>query len=140
MVAHSHTELVAWKLADELRREVYDLFSDGPPSRDFRLRSQAEDAASSICRNLSEGFYLFSPPQFAKFARYAAGSIGELASVIEDGVAKQHWTKERVNRAENLVKRTGTAVGRLQRYLRSPRARRNAARILQKNSGAEPEP
>ena len=129
-MADTLEDLIAWKLADELRRAVYDLFSTGRAANDARLRSQAEDAASSVCRNLSEGFYRFNPGDFARYARYSASSLGEVREVLADGVARRYWTEQGVARASNLVKRTGAAIGRLQRYLRSPEARRNAQRIL----------
>jgi four helix bundle protein len=141
-VADRLEDLVAWQLADELRKEVYELFSNGRAAKDMRLRSEGEDAASSVCRNLAEGFHRFSPAEFARFARYSASSIGEVGAVLGDGVAKQHWTPEQVARAQSLVKRTRSAVGRLQRYLRSKRARKNAESILRRAEApnrAEPE-
>ena len=130
MGVKSHKELSAWQLADELRREIYALTKAGPAGQDLRFRSQTEDAASSTCRNLSEGFARFTPGEFARYARYAAASNAELGDLLEDGVARNYWTTERVSRAQGLQERTKKAVGRLQRYLRSNRARRNAARIL----------
>jgi GAF domain-containing protein len=50
--------------------------------------------------------------------------------VVEDGVARRYWTPEQVETAQNLQVRTAIALGRLQRYLRSKRAKENADRIL----------
>jgi four helix bundle protein len=132
MSAHCHEDLAAWRLADQLRRKIYDLFARGPASRNRRLREQAEDAASSACRNLAEGFTLFNPPDFARFARYSAASVAEVGETIQDGLARKYWSAEEVVDAQRLVKRTLTATGRLQRYLRSTRARENAKTILQR--------
>ena len=133
MGAKSHKELAAWQLADKLRHEVYALIRSGPAKTDLRFRSQAEDAASSTCRNLSEGFARFNPGEFAHYARYAEASNAEPGDLLEDGVAREYWTMERVSRAQRLQERTKKAVGRLQRYLRSAQARRNAAEILNRD-------
>jgi four helix bundle protein len=128
--ARSHKDLIAWQLADKLRREIYSLMSDGRAAADLRFRSQGEDAASSTCRNLAEGFARFNPREFAQYARYSAASNCEVWDVIEDGVARRYWTPEQVETAQNLQVRTAIALGRLQRYLRSKRAKENADRIL----------
>lgn len=129
MGAGSHKYMVVWQLADALRREIYLLMKEGKAAKDLRFKSQGEDAASSTCRNLAEGFARFHPGEFAQYVRYAAGSNRELWDVIEDGVAREYWTEEQVATARNLQMRTAVAVGRLQRYLRSKQAKQNAARI-----------
>ncbi len=133
MGAKSHKELIAWQLADALRREIYSLISGGLAAADLRFRSQAEDAASSTCRNLAEGFARFNPREFAQYARYSASSNCEVGDLIEDGLARRFWTAEQAARAQDLQVRAGIAVGRLQRYLRSKRARQNAVRILSRD-------
>jgi four helix bundle protein len=60
-------DLVVWQRADELRREVLEFTSTGPPSRDFKFRDQIRDAASSAARNTAEGFGRFRPLEFARF-------------------------------------------------------------------------
>jgi four helix bundle protein len=55
MGARNHRELVAWQLADELRRLIFKSTSTGPASRDFTFRDQIRDSASSACRNTAEG-------------------------------------------------------------------------------------
>jgi hypothetical protein len=76
------------------------------------------------------GFVKFNPAEFGRYLRDSAGSLAEVSVVIDDGIAKRYWPKERVSTAEKLIVRAGAAIGRLQRYLRSKQARRNAARIL----------
>ena len=124
-----YRDLVAWQLANELRDAVFKLTSEGRASRDFKFRKHTEDAASSICRNLSEGFVRFEPGEFGSFVRYAQGSLAELAEQVTDGVARQFWTEEQVEPARTLCRRTAGALGGLRRYLKSERARRNAKRI-----------
>jgi len=133
----SHEDLIAWQLADELCREIFTLMSEGAAARNLRFRSQGQEAASSTCRNLAEGYKRFNPGEFANYARYSAASSAEVGEVLEHGVVRQYWSEERFARAGALVKRAGGAIGGLQRYLRSPRARRNAEAILRAHT--EPE-
>jgi four helix bundle protein len=132
--ASSHTDLDAWRLADELRREVLKLMSGSRAAANQRFRTQGEEAAGSTCRNLAEGYKRFNPGEFATFARYAAASNAEVGDLLLDGLQRGYWTEERIADALRLVRRTGGAIGSLQRYLRSPQARRNAARILAAHS------
>jgi four helix bundle protein len=130
----SHEDLVAWQLADELCREIYGLMSEGSAAENLRFRSQGEEATSSTCRNLVEGYKRFNPGEFANYARYSAASNAEVGQIVEQGVVRGYWSEDRVAHARTLVKRTGGAIGGLQRYLRSSRARRNAESILRAHS------
>jgi four helix bundle protein len=62
------SDLIVWKLADEIRVETFRLTSVGKFSADLRARSQAEDAANSVCRNIAEGFGCESHAEFAAFS------------------------------------------------------------------------
>jgi four helix bundle protein len=49
-------ELQSWQKARQLANLVYDLTSHAAFARDFRLRDQIQDAASSVMHNIAEGF------------------------------------------------------------------------------------
>lgn len=70
-------DLVCWQLAQELSREVFAATASGPAATDFRFRDQIRDSAASAARNIAEGFGRFSPADFARFLRYAKGSLAE---------------------------------------------------------------
>jgi hypothetical protein len=56
----SHTELICWQLADELRQLIIEHTADGTAAaRDFRFTGNLRDAIASACRNQSEGFYKY---------------------------------------------------------------------------------
>ena len=70
MAAARHfTELIIWQLGDELRMQVFDLTKKRPFAADFKLRSQLDDAADSVCRNIAEGFGCKTDKEFARFIR-----------------------------------------------------------------------
>jgi four helix bundle protein len=140
MGARTHKELVAWQLADGLRREIYALMSQGRAATDRRFRSNGEDAAGSTCRNLAEGFGRFNPREFALYARYSAASNREVGDVIDDGVARRYWTPKEAEKAQNLQIRTGIALARLRQYLKSKAAKENAERIERTKDGKAKNP
>ena len=131
MSVSDYRDLLAWQLANELRDVVLQLTSQGRAAGDEKFRRQTEDAVSSICRNLPEGFSRFEPGEFASFVRYSQGSLAELGEQLTDGVARKYWTDEQVEPARLLCRRTAGALGGLRRYLKSERARRNAKRIAE---------
>ena len=56
MVARRFEELVAWQLANELKRKVYALVDASAARNDCKFRDQIKDSAASAPRNLAEGF------------------------------------------------------------------------------------
>jgi four helix bundle protein len=151
IVSTDHRSLVAWQLARELRSHILKLTSTGPASRDERFRSNTDDAAGSVCRNLREGFYRFNPGEFLNFTRYAQASLAEVGEQLEEGVEREYWTDADTEPAQGFCRRTGAAIGRLRQYLMSPEARENAAKIRSRSQRrtrtrtgtpgtAEPEP
>jgi len=64
--AKRHEDLVAWQLADQIRVHVFDLTKRDGFAKDLKLRSQTEDAANSVCRNIAEGFSC----KHVEFARF----------------------------------------------------------------------
>ena len=97
-------DLVAWQLADELRREVIAFTETEPASRDFRFCNQLRDAIASACRNTSEGFGRFRPAENARFLEFAHASLSEVQDgliearqkkYIDDSVHDRLWTLSR---------------------------------------------
>jgi len=79
MAGFRHAEdFIAWQLADRFKDEVFRIVrSSRHAQRDLKYRSQILDAASSVSKNITEGFLRHSPRVFAGFLDYAIGSLGE---------------------------------------------------------------
>jgi four helix bundle protein len=119
MGVHHFRELVAWQLADELRREVLAFTETGPAARDFKYRDQIRDAVSSACRNTSEGFDRFRPAEFARFLEFARSSLGETQDGLIDGHERKYITGDSFDRLWILSKRALGANTNLMKYLQS---------------------
>jgi four helix bundle protein len=115
--ARDHTELIVWQLANELYLRTFPLTARGAWARDFKLRSQTDDAASSARRNISEGFGRRSHVEFARFLEISRASLNELRDCLLEAEQKGYVTAEQLAAARNLIKRITVANARLTRYL-----------------------
>src|SRR6476469_5114450 len=98
-----YEDIVAWQLADELKREVVALTATGPAARDFKFRDQIRDSAASVTRNIAEGFGRFRPAEFARFLEFARGSLAETHNSLRDGRDRGYYTPEDCNRLSRLA-------------------------------------
>jgi four helix bundle protein len=113
----SHTEVICWQLADELRQIIIKQTLDGTPaSKDQRFTSNMRDAIASACRNQAEGFYKYKHRPQRPFFSIARGSLGETKDCIEDGRQRGYWTDDEAKAMTDLC---GRAMIANLRYLRS---------------------
>jgi four helix bundle protein len=73
-------ELIAWKKARELTRDIYLVTAEGRFARDFGLASQIQRSAVSIMANIAEGFERKRPGEFHQFLSVAKASCAEVRS------------------------------------------------------------
>ena len=60
--ARSFTDLHRWKLANELKLDVYAVIKSPAVERDCEFRNQIRNAAASAPRNIAEGFGRYQHP------------------------------------------------------------------------------
>ena len=130
--ARDFEELLSWQRMHELNIAVWKATEDGRASRDFEFRDEIRDAADSAERNIAEGFGRFRPLVFANFLDFSRASACETRTLLRKGLACGYFTAEDFDRLDTLAVRGLQAVARFQRYLRSPAAKRNAARRYQR--------
>jgi four helix bundle protein len=114
-----YTDLVAWQLADELKRNVYALIDHSAARDDRRFCEQLRDAAASAPRNLAEGFGCYRHPEFARYTRIAKASLVEVHNHLGDGADRGHWSPTDAAALQWLADRGTGACVRLLRYLES---------------------
>jgi four helix bundle protein len=87
------TDLVTWKLARELRRNLYSLARKFPAREQYVLASQLSRAAISITANIAEGFGRYSYRENIQFCRHARGSAYEvrdhLTTALDGGMLSE---------------------------------------------------
>lgn len=93
----------SWQTAS-LLRDLGLLFSRDLPSKEFRRRSQLEDALRSMVANIEEGWARPTTKEFLDFLGFSQGSLAEVRGDIErlhsDGLLKSE-TGIYGNRREN---------------------------------------
>src|SRR5262245_51673621 len=122
MAVRRYQDLVVWQLADELKRQVYELLENSPASRDFNFCDQIKSSASSAPANIAEGFSYYRHPEFARHLRVARSEIAETRNHLDDGVDRGYWRFERVVRLHKLAARAKAAATSLLRYLTTSQA------------------
>ena len=117
MVVRRYQDLVAWQLADELKRKVYELVDNSSARNDFKFRDQIRDSASSAPTNIAEGFGYYRHPEFARHVRIAKSEILETHQHLGDGVDRHHWTREQASPIQELADRAAGASTGLLKHL-----------------------
>jgi four helix bundle protein len=118
-MARSFEELVAWQLANELKRRIYALTNSGPVVRDESFVRQIRRSAASAPSNIAEGFGRYYPKEFMQFLRVANGSLHETANHLGDGVDQGYFQKSEGDELRHLARRASIAATRLIKYLQT---------------------
>ena len=121
-------DLLTWQLLFKLSREVRKFTDDPPASRDFKHRDQIRDSSASAHRNVAEGFGRYNPGEFVRFLDVSRGSAEETRALLKTAHAAHFLSDEKFAALDSLAIRGLQALAKLQRYLRSPAAKRNAER------------
>jgi four helix bundle protein len=117
VTAQRFQDLVIWRIASDLRDEVYRLTSTPAVARDLRFRDQIRASAASISANIAEGFGRGQPRDFARFLRIAAGSAAETQNWLADGCARGYWHRPDIEHASHLLAALERPLRNLIRYL-----------------------
>ena len=116
--ARHFSELVVWQLADEIRVEMLKLTARAGFAQDLRLRSQAEDAINSACRNIAEGFGCDTHGEFARFLSFSRRSLNEVQDALRGALLKRYVAPADCAPIRMLLRRLYPAIGRFIAYLK----------------------
>ena len=119
-VARHFTELIIWQLGDQLRLQVFTLTKNRPFAADFKFRSQIEDAADSVCRNIAEGFGCKSDKEFARFVRIGRRSLNEVQDCFHSALLKRYVAAADLVTARQLMRRLYPAIASFLRKIDPP--------------------
>ena len=123
-----YSRLIVWKLAEEIRIKVFELTAEPSFAADFKMKSQGEDAANSVCRNIAEGFGCETHAEFARFLEISRRSLNEVHDVLHGAQLKGYVTASELAPIRSLSNRLYPAFSRLLAYLRSTPTPRRAGR------------
>ncbi|MBI2804507.1 MAG: four helix bundle protein [Planctomycetes bacterium] len=106
-------DLIAWQKARVLTRQIYELTSESPFSRDFALKDQMRRAAVSIMSNIAEGFERNRPAEFHQFLSVAKASCAELRSQLYIALDACYLDQPRFDQLVALAIEVGKILGGL---------------------------
>jgi four helix bundle protein len=106
-------ELIAWQLANEHADLIFDLIQNGPCVRDATFCEQIRDSSGAIAPLIAEGFARFTPPEFAKYLRWAKAEITETQSHLRKAQGRRYFTEDQLTPVWRISKRLMKATTRL---------------------------
>jgi len=107
-----------WKLANELKINVYELVERPHVKLDQDFCQQIKSAVASAPANIAEGFGRRSDSEFARFLDFARGSLNECRNHISDARDRDYIDEVERAALNVLASRAVGAVAGLQRHLR----------------------
>lgn len=113
-------DLLVWKLARELRVQIYVPVRNFPPEERFALNTQMRRAAQSIGANIAEGFGRYSYRENIQYCRQARGSAFEVRDHLVTAVDAEFITQEEYAQSDALAQRV---IQTLNGYIRSTATR-----------------
>ena len=108
-------QLQCWQLAHALRVEVIAICAKEAVARDFRFCNSFRDAASSVCRNIAEGFCRYRSAEIVLFFGYALSSLAEVCDHLEECRARGFLQQPEFERLCELAEHARAKILRFRR-------------------------
>ena len=132
---HGFKNILAWQRADDLAALVYEAtarFGAG----NYRLVDQIRGAATSVTRNIAEGYCRASLNEYIRFCEIARGSLGELGSDTHHCERVGLLKGEELEKIVALYSETSYLLDRLINSLREKRRKEGGARTLREETAS----
>jgi four helix bundle protein len=117
-------DLIAWRKARQLTREVYRLSKNQRFQRDFGLQDQIRRASVSVMSNIAEGFERGSRPEFHQFLVIAKASCGEVRSQSYVALDAGYLTESEFQQLRSLTDEVSRIFGGLRASVQRQRDNR----------------
>ena len=109
-------DLAAWKLARDLRKQIYEISRNFPSEEKYVLLPQLRRAAISVTANVAEGFGRYSYQENTQFCRHARGSAFEVRDHLTTALDAGYLSQKEWVAADALAQRV---IQVLNGYIRS---------------------
>lgn len=111
-------EIQIWQKARQITARIYSLSNEGPFSKDFSLKDQANRASLSIMANIAEGHGRRTATEFANFVNIARASAIELQSHLYVALDLHYIGQETFDELYDELEQISKMSLSLARYLR----------------------
>ena len=116
---HRYKELMVWKLAIEIVKDIYQVTDSFPKHEQFGLTNQIRRAAVSIPSNIAEGSGKFTRGDFCRFLAIAMGSCNEVETQLVISHELGYIRLNEFKRTEKKLSRVQNMLFKLQNRLRN---------------------
>ena len=111
-------DLQSWQKARQLANQIHELCEHTSFAKDFRLRSQIEDAAGSVMHNIAEGFDAGFNLEFIRFLKMSRRSASEVQSELYLALDRKYINEKELQFAYGLATETKRLINGMIAYLR----------------------
>jgi four helix bundle protein len=105
--------LLAWQLSDQLRSSIRKLTRGEALDRDYKLRSQLDDAAGEVVHNVEKALATDHEGEFARFVRIARTAVSDLQTGLRIALMKKRVSQRDLGEAHELCSRLYPALASL---------------------------
>ena len=110
-------QIISWKKARELNKQIYRLTQKNQFSKDFALRDQIRRASISVSSNIAEGFGRKSDKEFVYFLNIAQASCCEVKSQLHLALDVEYLNEEEFKGAYDLCDEISRTIFGLIKHL-----------------------
>jgi four helix bundle protein len=110
-------DIISWKEARVLNKNIGKLIDDERFKRNFRLIGQIEGSAGSIMDNIAEGFERGGNKEFVQFLYIGKASCGELRSQLYRALDREYITAQEFELFSSHAMRISSLIQKLITYL-----------------------
>ena len=111
-------DMQSWQKGRQLANEIHKLCEHTSFAKDFRLRSQIEDAAGSVMHNIAEGFDAGFNLEFIRFLKMSRRSASEVQSELYLALDRKYINEKELQFAYGLATETKRLINGMIAYLR----------------------
>jgi len=119
------TDLQVWKLARQLRNELYNLIKILPVEEKYNLSDQIRRDTVSITSNIAEGYGRYHYQENIQFCRQSRGSLYEIQDHLITCLDQNYISKDNFDKLNNLVLNTIRTLDGYIRYLSNQKKKDN---------------
>ncbi len=114
-------DLRCWQESRILTNKVYEITRGREFSKDIRLASQIQAAATSVMANIAEGFIRRSDKEFVQFLFIAMSSAAEVQSHAYVALDQGYVDRQHFDKIYGQANKTAMLISGLVKYLRAKR-------------------
>jgi four helix bundle protein len=114
-------DLLAWQMARQLTKAVYQATQQGNFSKDFGLAGQIQRTPVSIMSTIAEGYKRGNPGDFHRFLAVAKASCAEVRPQLYVALDIGHMSQPQFNRLMTQAEEVGRIIGGLRMSIKHPK-------------------